>query len=190
MTLPSRRCTMDVWAANISSTGRCLFLHLLATWYHKGRKISLPDQCLLLSAPHTPLFPGPRDVVTTAAATSTPVTLSWPPLLLAEMANFSKCSAGCRGRSLSPSEEGCCFFWGSGQLVRAVPELTCSCWNWASLNYPVMADTGVCRSKTRRIYWQGWLCFCKGCAQAAQKEHDEWNRPSIKESWHFSVTSS
>lgn len=35
-----------------------------------------------------------------------------------------------------------------------------------SLNYPVMAEPGVCRSKTRQIYWQGWLCCCKGCAQA------------------------
>lgn len=93
--------------------------------------------------------------------TALPGTLSWPPLLPTETANFSK------GRSLLPSEQGCCCCsWGRGQLVRAIPQLTRSCWTGASLNDPVMADTGVCRSNSRHSYRQGWLCFCKGCAQA------------------------
>lgn len=154
------RCTMDGWAANISWAGKCLFPHVLATWDHRGREISLPDQCLLLSVPHThsPQAPGmwwPQQQQTVPQGT-----VSWPPLLPAETSNFSK------GRSLLPSEQGCRCSWGRGRLLSAIPQLTRSCWIGASLNDPVMADTGVCRSNTRHIYWQGWLCFCKGCAQA------------------------
>lgn len=173
---------MGVQATKISCTGQCLFLHLLTTWYRKGRKISLPDQCLLLSAPYSPLVPGPRDVVTTAVATSTPGTLSWPPLLLAETANFSKCSVGCRGRSLPPSEEGCCCSQGSGDQSRRVAAEIEPTWTtlwWQTRGFTdLRPDPSIGRAD----------CFCKGCAQAvagqkantAQKGHGEWNGPSIK----------
>lgn len=66
-----RRCTMDGWATNISWTGKCLFLQLLTTWDHQGRKsASLSTACC--SLPLTPTLPRPQDVATTAAANSTP----------------------------------------------------------------------------------------------------------------------
>lgn len=95
VTLPSRRCSKDVWAATTSWTGKCLSLHLLTTCYHK--KISLPDQCLLLHAPHTQLFWGPRDVVIPAAATSTPGTLSWPPLCQQKWPSLANALQGAAG---------------------------------------------------------------------------------------------
>lgn len=147
------RCTADGWAANISWTGTCLFLQLLATWDHKGRE----SASLLLSLPRPQGSGDHRSL------------------------DRSLCLQ--KHRILAKAGRCCCCCRGRGRLPSAIPQLTRS-----SLNEPVTADTGLCRFNTRHSYWQGWLCFGKGCAQAVagwkantfQKRCGEWNGLNIK----------
>lgn len=139
------------WAVNLSWTGKCLFLQLLTTWDHQGRKsASLSTACC--SLPLTPTLPRPQGCGDHSSSKQ-------------HTKEHSLGCPFCQHKHLILAKAGGCWSWGRGRLLSAIPQLTHSCWTGASLNNPVMANTGLCPI-TRLIYWQGRVCFCKGCAQA------------------------